>query len=191
MRHPRRMIWYGRCQSDESSLSHPRDALPSGVSMLSPSKIAPDRYLTCANRCHEVPNASDVIFVTLAATTHGSPPIITQINVTRTARDLAVQAISTYARISYIRLYGFVPICTFMVDHAGLARRASTRTDDGAAGPRLAQVREGNFPAEIPDGISRRRWCAIVPVVRSDVECPSCTLVLKWSYLILRELPDR
>ena len=28
LRHPRRMIWYGRCQSDGSSLSRPRYALP-------------------------------------------------------------------------------------------------------------------------------------------------------------------
>jgi hypothetical protein len=58
------------------------------------------------------------------------------------------------------------PICTFMVDHVGLA--PETMMEPLA---HMAQVREGNFPAEIPDGISAAAIVRYRTACQGDVEC--------------------
>ena len=52
-----------------------------------------------------------------------------------------------------------------MIDHAGLA--PEPMMDPPA---HLAQVREGNFPAEIPDGISSEAMARYRTACQGDVE---------------------
>ena len=60
-----------------------------------------------------------------------------------------------------------------MVDHVGLA--PETMMDPLA---HMAQVREGNFPAEIPDGISAASIVRYRTACQGDVECAGYTPVL-------------
>jgi hypothetical protein len=69
----------------------------------------------------------------------------------------------------------FVPICTFMVVQVGLA------PDPMMAPPaRITQVREGNFPTEIPDGISAAAIARYRTACQGDVEYAGFTPVFGW-----------
>jgi hypothetical protein len=59
-----------------------------------------------------------------------------------------------------------------MVDHVGLAPEPMMEPP-----AKLAQVREGNFPAEIPDGISAAAIVRYRPARQGDVEYAGFTPV--------------